>query len=608
MGGFVGFIDKFEEDKKLEMVRAMTSRIIHRGPDGEGYYTDRDIALGFRRLNIIDIESGNQPMRYENLTMTFDGVIYNYMEIREELIKKGYTFNTSCDAETVLLGYKEYGDAILPKLRGMFAFVIWDADNRRLFGARDIFGVKPFYYGIYDKLFVFGSEIKSFIPHPDFKCEVNGSVLKNYLVFQYSPTNDTFFAGVKKLPPSTSFVYDVTANSFTVKKYYEFKYNIENKPFDEMKKKLKEVLEESIKCHQISDVEIGSFLSGGVDSSFIAAAVKPSKTFSVGFSKVFDESVHAKALSDMLGIENKCEIITGDDFFAALPSVQYHSDEPHANLSAVPLYFLSKLASKELKVVLSGEGPDELFGGYLSYIENGFEKAYKKIPFGLRKSIGNSAKKRSHFKGRELFIRTGEKIEDRYIGQAFIMDDSEANGILKNEYKSSVKFKDITAPFYEKVAGECDLTKKMYLDMNIWIPGDILLKADKMTMAHSLEVRAPFLDKLVWEQSAVIPVKYKVKGRKTKYIFRKVSEEYVPQEWAKRKKLGFPVPFTAWIREEKYYNMVREIFSDSDADIFFEKDKLLEMLEEHYQNTKNNGRKIYTVLAFLIWYKQYFGK
>ena len=269
----------------------------------------------------------------------------------------------------------------------------------------------------------------------------------------------------------------------------------------------------------------------------------------------------------------------------------------------MPLYYLSKLARKDVKVVLSGEGADELYGGYDSYYTSNLFNTYQKlIPYGLRNKIKNIANKKKYFKGQQFLIKAGSKVEDWYVGQAFIFDDSEANDILKDEYKTDITFKDITKPYFEKVKDKSDIIKKQFLDMNLWLPRDILLKADKMTMANSLELRVPFLDKVVFEHSLTIPDKYKSQ----KMCLRKASELSVPEEWAKRKKKGFPVPFSMWIRQEKYYKKIKDIFSSDYVKEFFNQEDILKLLEDHYKSIKNNGRKIYTIFCFLIWYKRYF--
>ncbi len=605
MCGFTGYINKKEKDKKV--IDKMSKLIEHRGPDDYSCYEDNDAVLAFRRLSIIDLKNGRQPMfnEDESLVIIFNGEIYNFQELKEDLIKKGHKFKNNSDTETILHGYEEYKEKIVDKLRGMFAFVIWDIKKKEMFGARDPFGIKPFYYTKQNDTFMFSSEIKTFLPHPDFKKELNKEALKPYLTFQYSALEETFFKGVYRLKPGHLIKYK--NGEITIKKYFNYKYKEQKQEFEKLVDELNNDIKESVKYHKISDVKVGAFLSGGVDSSYVVSILKPNETFSVGFDyEKFNETNYSKELSDLLNIENKRKLINADEFFEALPNVQYYSDEPHANLSAVPLYFLSELARKDVTVVLSGEGADELYGGYEEYYTSTVFKCYKKIPYIIRKGIKNIVSKFPYFKGQGFLIKGGKKLEEYYIGQAFIMDDDEANNILNNQYKSKLSFRDITKPYFDEVKDQDDVTKMQYIDMNLWLPNDILLKADKMTMAHSLELRVPFLDRELFKKSITIPTKYKISNGTTKYVLRKASEKEVPLEWAKRKKKGFPVPFSIWIREEKYYKKVKEMLESDICKKFFNQDIVLDLLEKHYQNKENNGRKIYTIYSFLIWYKKYF--
>lgn len=605
MCGFVGYINKKAKDEKI--IREMSKVIIHRGPDDEEYFENEDIALAFRRLSFLDLKNGGQPMYNEDKTLviTFNGEIYNFKELREELVKKGHKFNNNSDTEVIIHGYEEYKEQIVDKLRGMFSFVIWDIKNKEMFGARDPFGIKPFYYTNQNNTFIFGSEIKSFLKHPDFKKEINKEALKPYLTFQYSVLEETFFKDVYRLKPGHYFKYK--DGKIKINKYFSYSYNEKEIELEELINSINENVKKSVDIHRISEVKVGAFLSGGIDSSYVVSVLKPDETFSVGFNyEKFNETNYAKELSDMLKIKNKRKLITADEFFGALENVQYYSDEPHANLSAVPLYFLASLAREDVKAVLSGEGADELYGGYESYYETKSFRKYKKIPFIIRRIIKIIVSKFPYFKGQGFLIKGGSKLEEYYIGEAFIMNDKEANDILTSKYKSKLSFMDITKPYYEDVKNKDDLTKKQYIDMNLWLPNDILLKADKMTMANSLELRVPFLDKELFKESLTIPNKYKVTDFTTKYALRKASFKEVPEEWSKRKKKGFPVPFSIWIKEEKYYNIVKKMFNENFTSEFFDKNKINKLLDKHYNNEENNGRKIYTIYSFLIWYKKYF--
>ncbi len=607
MCGFIGYTGN--EIYATRQIAQRTGELIrHRGPDSDGVYIDGGTALSFRRLSIIDLDGGDQPMSSEcgRYTIVFNGEIYNYRELRHKLIDEhGCIFRTNSDTEVILQMYSVYGSETASYLRGMFAFAIWDSEKRTFYGARDPFGIKPFFWTLCDGNFIFGSEIKGFLAHPAFKKEINPEALKLYLQFQYSPLNETFFKGVFRLDSGCYFTYD--EGGMHIERYFEPKYDPVKRSFANAVELIDETVRSSVEYHQIADVEVGSFLSGGVDSSYVASVVSPMKTYSVGFAvDGFDETSMAADLSKMLGMENIRREITPDDFFAALPAVQYHSDEPHANLSAVPLYYLAELASRDLKVVLSGEGADELFGGYDWYIESDAARIYKKLPLKLRKTL---AKTFGRFPQRHIarFFRSGaERVEDNYIGQAFIMGDSLANEILSEKYRSDISFRDVTRPYYDNVKDCDDLTKKLYLDMKLWLPGDILLKADRMTMAHSLELRVPYLDKEVFKVAASLTSSQKMKGRHTKRAFRAAADKHIPSEWSKRKKAGFMVPFRVWIKQDKYAEMVEKALTSEWAREFFDTEKLLAMLHEHREGKANNARVLYTVYSFLIWYEQYF--
>lgn len=609
MCGFVGFVDKNPENKKKKIIKKMGDLIAHRGPDGEGFFVDDFVALGHRRLSIIDLSGGAQPMYNEDksIAIVFNGEIYNYEKIKKDLQEKGHIFESDCDTEILIHGYEEWGiSELLKKLVGMFAFVIYDQNKKLLCGARDHFGIKPFYYYKENENFFFGSEIKSFLGHPDFHKEVNKKALKMFLIFQYSVHEETFFKNVYKLKPGHYFIWQ--ENQLEIKKYFEVTYEKENKERRIIQKELTKILETSIDYHKTtSEVEVGSYLSGGVDSSYVASVAKPDKTFSVGFDENgFDESMYAKELSDILKINNFRKHISADEFFDILPTIEYHTDEPDGNLSAVPLYYLSKLASNHVKVVLSGEGSDEMFGGYNEYYEPTILKIYEKIPLCIRKVIRNIVKPLPHFPGQNTLIQYGLPFDERYIGHGTLMEEWEANEILCDELKNDETISEVLRPVYEKVKDRDTLTKKMYIDMHFWLPQDILLKADKITMANSLELRVPLLDINVFNYASKIPNKELVVKKETKSIFRSIAKEKIPQEWSNRRKLGFPVPFSKWIRQEKYYKKVKKIFNQEFVKEFFDQEVINKFLEDHYHNRKNNGRKIYNIYTFLIWYQVYF--
>lgn len=605
MCGFCGFIGETKDREPI--LKEMMNSIIHRGPDSDGQYIDDKAALGFRRLSIIDLEEGSQPLYNEegNLVLVFNGEIYNYQSIRKTLEEKGHIFKTHTDSEVLVHAYEEYQTEMLNHLRGMFAFVIWDREKEVLFGARDFFGIKPFYYYNENGAFVFGSEIKSILKHDLVKKELNLNALETYLTFQYSAMEETFFKNIFRLPPAHFFIYE--KGKMSIKRYWEPVFDAEDKSLEEYVEEIDKRMKESIKTHKISDVEVGSFLSSGVDSSYVAACFKGDKTFTVGFDyEKYNEIDYAKALSEKVGIANYHKLITTKEYWDVLPKVQYYMDEPLADPAAVALYFVSQLASEHVKVVLSGEGADELFGGYNIYKEPLDLRVLTMLPKPIRKLLGKLASLIPFdIKGKNFFIRGSKSVEERFIGNAFMFTEKERKELLKHKTNAPSPFK-LVKPYYDKVKLKDDVTKMQYVDIHMWLWGDILLKADKMSMAHSLELRVPFLDKEVFNLASRIPMKYRVNKHNTKYALRLAAKKNMPENVANKKKLGFPVPIRIWLREEKYYKIVKEAFSSDAANTYFNTDKLLSILEEHYKGRKDNSRKIWTVYMFLIWYKQYF--
>lgn len=611
MCGFVGFTGHVENDERV--LKAMMDRIVHRGPDMGGTHIKDGVALGFRRLSILDLtEAGAQPMGNEDgsVFVVFNGEIYNFQELRAELEAAGHTFHCDADTEVLVHGYEEWGEGLVERLRGMYGFVVHDMRSGKLFGARDIFGIKPFYYYQSDEGdLLFGSEIKSFLEHPHFKKAVNKKALRPYLTMQFPATDETFFAGVYKLPAAHCFTFDIASGRMDVRRYWDADFSDDNsKTFDEYVEECDRVVHESVAAHRIADVKVGSFLSGGVDSSYIAACLMPDKTFSVGFDyKDFNETNYAKELSDKLGIENYRKMVTADEFFEVLPQIQYHMDEPQSNLSSVPLWFLAQLAAEQVTVVLSGEGADELFAGYAYYEDVPSLARFKRVvPRGIRRALGRFVADKPYFKGRNFLLKAAEMPEKWFTGQAFVYRPDEIDDIVRPEYAGGPDAFELCAPVYDRVQDFCDLSKRQYLDMNMWLPGDILLKADKMCMAHSLELRVPFLDKKVMEFAQHIPARFRVNENGNKQVVRHAANRVLPDEWATRPKKGFPVPLKFWLREQKYYDYVKEYFTAPWAEEFFDTSNLMQMLDDHFEGRALNQRKIYTALTFLIWYKRYF--
>ena len=609
MCGYVGFTNNKLENADA-VLEAMMDKIVHRGPDSSGKFVSDDICMGFRRLSIIDLEAGHQPLYNEDntLVLTFNGEIYNFKDIREKLVEAGHSFKTHSDSEVLIHGYEEYGEKLVPMLRGMFSFVIFDTKNKTLFGARDPFGIKPFYYGTFGNTFMYGSEIKGFLPHPEFKAELNETALSNYLSFQYSPTEETFFKNVYKLPPAHYFTYKDGVMEKTRYWRPEFNADSEVKSIDEYADLVDAQIRESVKAHKISDVEVGSFLSSGIDSSYIAAAADVDKTFTVGFGsdEKYNEISYAKEFAEFIKTENIAKVITPEEFWGEFPKIQYQMDEPLADPAAVPLYFVSGLAAEYVKVVLSGEGADELFGGYKIYAAPLACPKFNKIPLFLRRMMGAIAMHLPKVHGINFLVRRGRPVEDWFIGNANIFTKKERKALLKNDLAPAPK--KVCEKFYSEVADKDEVTRMQYLDINMWMMGDILLKADKMSMSHSLELRVPFLDKEVMKLAQTLPLSRRVNLSNTKLALRKAAAKTLPSKTSEKPKLGFPVPIRVWLKEDKYYNLVKEEFSTDTANKYFNTKALIKLLDQHRMGKKDNSRKIWTVYTFLVWYKQYIEK
>ncbi len=607
MCGFCGFTGNVEN--KEQVIKNMMEKIVYRGPDSDGTHIDEDIALGFRRLSIIDLADGAQPIYNEDGTkvIVFNGEIYNYQTIREDLISKGHIFKTKTDTEVILHGYEEYGPDVLNKFRGMFGIAIWDLVDKELFIARDFFGIKPMYYTQVENNLIFGSEIKCILTHPNVKKELNESALQNYLSFQYGVPNDTFFKDIYCLQPGHYLKFK--EGKLEITRYWSPDFKIdESWEEDKLVEEIDKTFKNSVEAHKISDVEVGCFLSSGVDSSYVATQFKGQKSFTVGFNyNKYNEIDYAKELAEEIGQDHYFKRIEDDEFWEIVPKVQYYMDQPHADPSCVALYYVCKIASEHVKVVLSGEGADELFGGYRIYHEPYSLRYSKILPRFMWKGIAGVLNAIPvEFPGKSYANRASKKLEERFIGNANLFTDKEKRKILKN-VEGMKKPEEITKPFYEDTKEMDDVTRMQYIDINFWMIGDILLKADRMSMANSLELRVPFLDKEVWNLARTIPTKYKVtKDGQTKVAMRKAALKNMPEKVASRKKLGFPVPTREWLKQEKYYNIVKKEFESEIAKKYFVTEEIVKLLDEHIKLKKDNSRKIWTIYVFLIWYKQFF--
>ena len=614
MCGITGFAQAHHDAEEAKrIVKAMADRIVYRGPDGEGYYVDDQVALGHRRLSIIDLEGGKQPMFNEDgsLAVIFNGEIYNFQSLRKELIAAGHTFSTRSDTEVLLHGYEQWGDGLPARLRGMFTFVLWDTRTRTLFGARDIFGIKPFYYYNVDGLFLFGSEIKSFLAHPDFKKELNEQRLPEYLSIEYIPNEETMFQNVYKLPGAHMFTWH--AGRLDVRRYYDIRYHIDEAPtLEEWEQRITDTFAESVAAHQIADVEVGGFLSSGVDSSFVVNEVAKGtphvKSFSVGYTEEqYSELPYAQEFSKEIGVPNISNLVDADQFFEANRVIQWYLDEPMPNPAEVPLYFLAQNARKYVKVVLSGEGADELFGGYPMYCQAVHFMDYeKKVPAPLRKAAGAIAAKLPEFKGKHFLVRGAMQPWQRYMRANYVFaSPEERDRYLKKDYRSK-RPEEYFKPYFDKVAGLDEPTQLQWVDMHTWMLYDILLKADRMSMANSLELRVPFLDREMLELALSIPQRYRSGKEQTKIALRGAALKQLPDSVAKRKKLGFPVPLNDWLRQDKYAAMVREKFTGPVAEQFFNTAELCRLLDDHVAGRAKNMTKIWSFYSFILWYELYF--
>ena len=608
MCGLCGFTGEVID--RDAVIKNMTDKITHRGPDSSGIFTDDTISMGFRRLSIIDIAStGDQPIYNEDRTLVlmFNGEIYNYQDLRKILIEKGHKFYTQTDSEVLVHGFEEWHEELLNKLRGMFAFAIWNTVDKSLFIARDFFGIKPMHYTQVGNSFVYASEIKSILDFPGFEKKFNKNALNNYISFEYAVPPETFFENVFCLMPAHFLWY--RNGKVETHRYWEPKFEADDSMTQEQAvSEIEKIFEDSVSAHKISDVEVGCFLSSGVDSSYVSTYFAGQKTFTVGFDygEKYNEIDWAKNLSREVGVEHHCKVISADEYWGNIRKVQYHMDQPLADASCIALYFVSKMASEYVKVVLSGEGADELFGGYNIYHEPDDFESYKKLPLGLRKALAAFVKKLPFaFKGKNFLIRGALPIEESFIGNCSMFTMDEKRSLLKSEIPIT-RPQELTKKYYDRVQGKDDVTKMQYLDINVWLVGDILLKADRMSMANSLELRVPFLDKEVFGVASRIPRKLRVNKENTKFAMRQAAMKHLPAATAQKKKLGFPVPTRVWLKEEKYYNIVKDAFLSDAAKQFFNTDVLMRFLDDHFSGKLDNNRKIWTIFVFLIWYDIYF--
>jgi asparagine synthase (glutamine-hydrolysing) len=576
----------------------------HRGPDDQAQADFGHAALFFRRLAIIDLsERGRQPMYNEDgtLCLVFNGEIYNFRLLREELRLKGHVFKSESDSEVVLHLYEEEGEDGVRRLRGMFAFCLYDGRRRLFFGARDRFGIKPLYYLEHENFLALAQEAKAFLELPGFSPRVNEAALPHYLTFQYVPEPETMLSGVRKIPPAHTFVWRDGRLEF--KRYWQAEFSPEERSLQEFIEGTQTVLREAVRLHTQADVPWGAFLSGGIDSTVVAALLResgPVATFSVGYAdEAYSELAEARATARYLETDHEEYVIEAGEFWQHLPRLVWHLDDPVADPAAMALYFVARLARRKITVTLSGEGADEVFGGYAIYREPGALKFADWLP---RPLLAAGRFLPDFVRGRNYLRRAATPLEQRYFGNALIFTEEEKHLLLKRN--SFVPATEITRPFYSQAAAYDDVTKMQYLDLHTWMVGDILVKADKMTMANSLELRVPYLDHHVFEFAATIPTKYKIHGGLTKYVLRQAFKDVVPAAVVRRQKRGFPVPTRVWLRGA-LFKEAQNVLEDPALAEYFSRKYLTRLLAEHKEGRADNSRKIWALLIFAFWKQQF---
>ncbi|MCZ2857142.1 asparagine synthase (glutamine-hydrolyzing) [Blastococcus sp. VKM Ac-2987] len=607
------------DDTVVSDVQEALHCLRHRGPDENEVWHDDRVVYGFNRLSFIDIENSHQPMPYADgrYRIVFNGEIYNYLELRAELAAAGAAFATEGDTEAIVAGYHLWGEEVVTRLRGMFAFVIWDSETRTVFGARDPFGIKPlFTTRLADGAIAFSSEKKALLEMLGGSTAAGGvdpASLQHYLTLQYVPEPASLHRGIRRIESGTSFT--VSGGELSTSRYFHPTFPVRPVTKDEQQPlydRIAEVLDDSVRVHMRADVTVGSFLSGGIDSTAIAALAKRYNpdlmTFTVGFERQgFSEIDVAAESAAAIGVEHITKVVTAEEFAGSIPLVVWYLDDPVADPALVPLYFVAREARKHVKVVLSGEGADELFGGYNIYREPLSLAAFERLPQGIRRALGTlSAKLPDGMRGKDLLRRGSIPLEQRYYGNARIFRDEELTFLEKRD--PDLSHVAVTRELYERTraAGYDDVTAMQYVDLFTWLRGDILVKADKMTMANSLELRVPFLDPEVFRVASTIPVDQRVTKDTTKYALRRALEQIVPPHVLNRRKLGFPVPTRHWLAED-LHDWARQTIEDSQTDEWLDKQQVLAMLTAHRQNQRagspvDHSRKLWTLLVFMVWH------
>ncbi len=616
MCGICGVVDKMNYPVDELVLRNMTNVMMHRGPDDEQYFVDGSIGIGFRRLSIVDLAHGQQPIANEDesIWVVCNGEIYNAKELTRYLVHAGHQLKTKSDTEVIVHLFEEKGIACLNQLRGMFAIAIYDTRDKTLYIARDFFGIKPLFYTDNTKHFMFSSEIKSLLASKRIAPQLNFQSLWDYLSFQYVPDPNTMLEGIYKVPPGH--YLRVREDSTLLQQYWkpEFKPD-QTKPLPYFMDGIVDKLQHSVQRHLNGDVPYGSFLSSGIDSSAIAALMsehKPIDTFSIGLEGAdtrTDELSFARKTARLIGANHHEVRVSAEDYKEHLAKIIYYQEDPVADPSAIALYFVSQLASSYITVVLSGEGADEIFGGYPIYHEPQSLRMFGGLPLSIRRSIGRMAACLPNgIKGKSFLARGSVPLERRFIGNAKIWTDDVKHSMFipsaKRKFESSFR---ITDPIYQETHRLDDITRMQAVDMQTWLPGDILMKADKMTMAHSVELRVPFLDVDLFEFAATIPTKFRIAKGQTKYALRRALDRVLPPEICNRPKLGFPIPIRQWLRGPML-DYAWDVLHASASRTLFSESQVNQLLYEHCQGQLNHARELWTMMTISIWYQIFIEK
>lgn len=610
MGGICGILQE-NDPVDRNLLTMMHEQMIHRGPDDSGDFVDHRVGLGARRLKIIDPAKGGQPMSNEDgsLWLVCNGEIYNYPDLRLELINRGHTLRTDSDAEVILHLYEEKGKDCLHSLRGTFAFVIYDLKKRILFGARDRFGNKPFYYMESPSRFAFASEIKALAVLPDQSTTVDEGAFFDYLTFQYVPEPKTMFSGIYRLPPAHYF-QKTFGKPLEITRYWQLHFSPTKNPLEFFVEGIREKMQEVVKLHLTGDLPLGAFLSSGIDSSIIAALVRQQRllsTFSVGYAEEdYSELREARETAEYLETDHNEYIITPEEFLKQLPHLIWHFDEPVADPAAISLFFVARIAREKVNIALSGEGADEVFAGYSIYREPFSLAPLRNLPQTLQKTIAKIERMLpTGIYGKNYLKRAGRPLEGRFLGNANIFSLSEKK-LFTNIKMDSSPFR-LTDPLYRKVAHLDEVTRMQYIDLHTWLPGDILVKADRMSMANSLALRTPFLDHRLVEFAATLPLECKIQGKTTKKALREAFKDLLPPAAVHRPKRGFPVPIREWFRRKDYQALFLELLAGQGGK-WFDKGAVNKLLADHLGNKVNAARKLWTILIFLLWYEIFLTK